>query len=165
MSEVIEQQKQEPVKETKPEPIKRVVILNPQRMKLAEYERQEWVCNAEEGTTIHDILDPQYWAHMAPQMRPYDRIEVRIDTGEWFAELIVLSCERNWARVHLLRCEELASPTEDMLPTSKFKVEWKGPQRKWEVIRLADSEAIQSGLADRQAANMWLRNYEAVTLQ
>ena len=81
---------------------KRVVILNPSRLQGAEYARQDWVVNAEEGTKISDVLDPAYWAHTSAQMKPYDRIEVRLETGEWILELLVLSADRNWARVQVL---------------------------------------------------------------
>ena len=60
----------------------RAVILNPQRIGLAEQLMQHWVVNAEEGTTVADVLDPGYWAHCAAQMQVYDRIDVRLETGE-----------------------------------------------------------------------------------
>ncbi len=65
---------------------KRALILNPQRMKLAEYERQDWVINAEDGTSPDDLKDPGFWAHVSAQMKPYDHVEVRIDrtTGRDF---------------------------------------------------------------------------------
>ena len=62
--------------------LKRAVILNPQRRGLAEQMRQDWVVNAEEGTSVQDVLDPSYWAHIAAELQQYDHIEVRLETGE-----------------------------------------------------------------------------------
>jgi hypothetical protein len=43
------------------------------------------------------------------------------------------------------------------------KVEWKGPQRKHVVVRLADGAVIQEGIAEKSAANVWLENYLKTT--
>lgn len=141
---------------------KRVVILNPQRMALAEQWRQDWVVNAEQGTTVQDVLDPQYWSHMAARMQPYDRVEVRLETGEWVMEVLVLSVGRNYAQVFLMVKYDLQGVGEDTPVAIKHKVEWKGPQHKWVVTRLADSQAIQSGLESKEAANTWVQNHERV---
>jgi len=142
---------------------KRTVILNPSRMGLSEYLRQDWVVNAEEGTTVQDILDPGYWAHTSAQMKPYDRIEVRLETGEWIADLIALQVDRNWARVHMLHLHDLVAVASEVPAPQKFRVEWKGPQRKHVVIRLSDSLAIQEGFSAKTEAIAWLQTYEQAT--
>lgn len=142
---------------------KRVVILNPQRMSLAEQVRQDWVVNAEHGTTMADVLDPQYWAHMASQMQPWDRVDVRLETGEWLMELLVINTGRNWAQVHVLNQHQLEQRAETMPAAQKHKIEWKGPQHKWCVIRLADNEMIERGKASKEEAGQWLAAYERTT--
>lgn len=143
--------------------VRRAVILNPQRIGLAEERRQDWVVNAEENTTVQDVMDPQYWAHMAQHFSPYDRIDVRLETGEWLLELLVISVGRNWASVHLCQKHDLQPVTEDMPTAIKHKVEWKGPQIKHAVIRIADSEILQSGFAKKNEAIEWMVNHEKVT--
>lgn len=133
------------------EETKRDKILIEARLKEAEYERKVYVVNAEHGTTINDVLEPAYWAHVAPKLRPYTRLEVRIDSGEWMLELLVLSCDRTWAKVAVLHRYELAPGDEDMPPASKHKVEFKGPHWKWCVIRVADGGVIFKGLEKEQA--------------
>lgn len=155
MSEVLEQPKAA---------VKRVNILNPQRIGLSEERRQEWVVDAEEGTTIEDIMDPAYWAHMASQFQMFDHIEVRLETGEWIAELIVLTPGRNYARVFLKAKHDLAGESRD-IPASAIthKVEFKGPQRKHVVIRIADGAVIQEGIPSKTEANAWLSAYLKTT--
>ena len=139
---------------------KRALILNPQRIGLAEQLRQDWVVNAEEGTTIKDVLDPGYWAHCAAQMQVYDHVEVRLETGEWLAELLVLDVGRNYARMYLAKVHDFAEVNTEM-PTNAIthKVEWKGPQRKHVVIRLADNAAVQEGFSEKSAAIEWMNNH------
>jgi hypothetical protein len=138
-------------------------ILNPQRMGLAEHLRQQWMVNAEEGTTVEDVLDPQYWSHMAAQLQPYDRIDVLLETGEWLLELLVINRGRNWAQVHLLHKYDLEQRSEIMPAAQKHRIEWKGPQRKHAVIRIADSQVIQDGFSSKLEAGVWLANHEKVT--
>jgi hypothetical protein len=141
---------------------KRSNILNPHRIGLAEQKRQEWVVDAEEGTTIADLLEPGYWGHVSAQFQPYDHVEVRLETGEWLAELLVMGVGRNWAKVYLVTKHEL-QPVEDTPPAIKHKVEWKGPHRKHAVIRVADSEVVQEGFSEKSEAVTWMLNHERVT--
>ena len=135
--------------------------LNPQRMALAEQWRQDWVVNAEEGTTIEEVLDPSYWAHMAAHLQQFDRIEVRMETGQWVAELITKQVGRNWAAVHLVVKHDLEA-SQDLTPDTakKHEVVWRGSQHKHCVVRLADKEILQSGISSKTEAQAWLDNYE-----
>jgi hypothetical protein len=149
------------------EVINRTLILDPQRMALSEVLRQDWVVNAEEGTAIEDVLKPAYWSHMSMNMNVYDHIEVRLETGEWILELIVLEQGRNWARVYLahqhnLRRIEAQSETVPSV-VAQHEVAWKGPQHKYAVIRTSDGQMIQNGFVEKVAAFEWLTNHEKAT--
>lgn len=144
-----------------PEEKKRTPMMDQTRMRLAEYERQDWVANIEFGLTVDDIMVPGFWAHMASQMKPYDHVEARSDDGTWIAHLIVTGCERTWARMALDRVVTLT--TKDVAETQAIamhKVEWKGPQNKFTVIRLADAAPIRTGFATKDEANAWMREHE-----
>jgi hypothetical protein len=140
---------------------KRAVILNPQRMALAEQWRQDWVVNAEEGTSIEDVLDPEYFSHMASQMQQFDRIEVRMETGEWVAELIVKAVGRNWVSCHLIVEHQLEVVSDAPAATIKHDVMWRGQHHKWCVKRKSDGEVLQAGMASKDDAETWLKNYES----
>lgn len=142
---------------------KRDLILSPARMSLAEQWRQDWVANAEAGTTVDDVMDPQYWSHMAAQMQPYDHVEVRLETGEWVLELLVVSVGRNFAQVMLKHRYDLVEASKSETPGSKHEVINLGPQRKWAVKRVSDSAVLQEGLAKRNDAQAWMDNYENIT--
>lgn len=141
---------------------KRVVILNPQRMALREQLRQDWVVHAEAGTTIADVLEPQFWSHMAAQMQPYDRIEVLLETGEWILELVALGVGRNWAQVHVLQKYDLEQRSETAPVAARHRVEWKAGKKHC-VIRIADGALVQDGFPSKEEAQVWLANHERVT--
>lgn len=146
-----------------PEEKKRSVQITQNRMRLAEFDRQEWVANAEFGTTVDDIQEPGYWAHMAAQLKPYDHIEVRAEDGTWIAHLVVMGCDRTWAKVVVDRVMTLTTKDVAMSQASKYEIAWKGPQHRHAVIRSADREMVKSGFQTREEAGLWMREYEKVT--
>jgi hypothetical protein len=135
------------------------------RMGLSESKRQDWVVDAEEGHTVEQVLDPMYWAHVAPKFTLYDRVEVRVDTGEWMLELIVIQTGRNFARVHVAARHDFTTSPSAAAPKSsiRHKIEYKGTHKKHCVIRIADSALLQEGFQTRDMASEWLANYERVT--
>jgi len=141
---------------------KRSIQIDPGRMRLAEYDRQDWVANAPEGTVIEDITEPSFWSLMAAQMKPYDRVEIRADDGTWLAEVLVLGCDRTWARVHLLNHYKLSTADVSLTQSVRHESFWRGPQHKWCVKRLTDNEIVKSGCATREEASTWLREHEKV---
>lgn len=148
-----------------PAPARRAVVVDPQRMQTAEYVRRDWVCTAEEATTVNDILDPSYWCHVAGQLTAYDRIEVRIDTGEFLLELLVKQCGRNWAQVALLHHHDLVGKVQTGAAAGdEFDVLWKGPLLKWCVIRKSDKQALEQKMASKEAGLAWVTAYENTIL-
>ena len=133
--------------------------LSPERFKNAEFERQVHVANADEGTQPGDLLSADYWSHAAAQMKPWDRIEVRANDGTWFAELLVLDVNRNWAKVAMLSLTKLTSidvSQSGAQAAMPYRVEYKGPQLKWVVIRKTDQEVVHSGETSVEGATLWM---------
>ncbi len=131
-----------------------------ERMKLAEFMRQDWVVNAEEGTTLEELQDPVYWSHMAPALQQFDHIEVREETGAWVATLMVLRAERTLAIVKLLDHTPLGAADEEFKASATYVVKYSGPHHRYRVIRASDGAVVQSGLFDKRAANDWIEQFE-----
>lgn len=139
---------------------KRSVVIGPGRMRLAEYDRQDWVANAPEGCVVDDLKDPAFWSLMAAQMKPYDRIEVRADDGTWLAECVVIGCERTWAKVNVLAHHKLTNATEAMSKTPQHEVKFMGPQRKWTILRTKDKTVLKEGCETKDEAVAWMNDHE-----
>lgn len=151
--------------------------LDAHRFKFAENERLVYVAVIEAGVTRKQVIDPAFWAHVAPKLQPYTKIELTCDDGSLFAELLVLQAERTWARVYVLSWHNLttrdvalsqgepgsagAGPGPD--PASLFRVEHKGQHKKWCVIRNADGGYVREGEQSKADANHWLEEYLKVT--
>lgn len=135
---------------------------NRTRLQQGDFARTLHVVTAHENTTPEDLLDPSYWAHISSFFKPNDRIEVRADDGAWFAELLVLDCSRQWAKVHLLSKHKLT--TADVSQTQAdlangYEIKWRGPHLKHSVIRVADAMPVKEGCATRDEAAGWLREH------
>ena len=137
---------------------KRVQELNPSRMKECEFERTVYTITTHENTSPEDLLKPEYWTNVAEKFKPFDKVEARADDGSWYAEFLVLETSRRWTRMHLLMQANLTT-TDVSLTQSKlgeFNIEWKGPARKFCVIRASDQEMIHEGEQSKGTAHAWL---------
>lgn len=133
--------------------------LDPARFSLGEYVNQFWTITAEEHTTLDDVLAPEYLGNVASKLRPYDRIAVRTDTGEWYAELLVKSCGRTWAVTTVIFSVDLCTADVEMSQAENFEVRWRGPHLKHCVIRMSDHECIKEGCETKVDAQAWLASY------
>jgi len=139
----------------------RVRVLVEARMKSAEYARQDFVIDADEGTSKADLLDTAYWAHVSMAFKPFDHLDVREETGAWVAQLLVVDCGRNWAKVHLMQYHDLRSTAAIATPADRYKIEWKGSHHKHSVIRIHDNQVVQNGFATKEEAGVWLKGHES----
>lgn len=160
-----------------------VIKLNVTRLKESQYERRVWSASPQHGTPFEKLLDPNYWAHVAPKLKPWDRIEVQPDGIGYFAELLVVDADRLWAKVKVIRYVDFTSkpavdpsqpaldlgdetpaeldhedPEESDNVDDNYLVEFKG-SNKWSVIRKADGEVLKSGYPNKGGANKWLRTH------
>ena len=142
---------------------KRSPTLQPERMRLAEYDRQDWVINCEPEITVEDILEPGYWAHVAQLMKPYDHIEARAEDGTWVADLVVTGCDRTWAKVALKQQYHLTSKDVSLSQANKHEVQWKGPQLRWATVRTDDRAIVKAGFQTKEEAGAWTKEHEKVT--
>lgn len=155
--------------------------LDASRLKLAEHERNVHLITVEEGVTRAQIINPAFLAHIAAKLRPYDQIEVRCDDGTIWARTLVLQAERTWARIYVLEWHDLTTrdvslsqaagegqePGKVEAPDAKrdaeFQVVYKGPHKKWCVIRNLDSQYVREGEENKAQAVQWLDQWIKVT--
>jgi hypothetical protein len=138
----------------------RIVQCSPGRMKLREHAHNSWSVNAPTGAVPDDVKSSDFWSLMSAKLRPFDRFEVIGDDGSWLVEGRVLSCSRNWAEVVIHNSYTFGKATAP--DTSKrYKVEWKGPEMLWCVIRNHDSAVIQDKIERKEDAVKFMSEHEA----
>lgn len=130
--------------------------------KSAEYERLESVASPEAGTSLDEMLAPGYWANVAKQMKAGQIIQIWPAGGAWWAEMLVRNVQPFAAKVHVLRSVVFdvgapkAEPEETSEPKSDYKIQWRGPQHKFAVFRVADNTLLQEGFENKDLAGAWL---------
>lgn len=139
-------------------PDRKVRELEGDRMRECEFQRTVWVATAHEGTVAADLLQPEYWTHVAERFKPFDHVEARADDGSWYAEFLVLEAGRRWTRMHPLCIHNLSTPDVSLTAAryAEFLVEYKGPGPKHCVIRRADQTVIHDGEETKEGAYRWL---------
>lgn len=133
--------------------------LLPSRFQQAEHARTVWRVVAEEGTTIEDVLKPQFWAHVAHTMARFDRIEVLADDETWFLDLIIRDCGRGFAKVAILAKTEFEASVEKATSIEGFEIAWKGPKRRWSVIREEGRAPIKDNFPGKAQALAWVQEF------
>lgn len=136
--------------------VKPLIHLAPSRMTQAEFSRVIYSVTCESGTTIDQLLESSYWAHVGAKFKPGDRIEVMPDDREFFAELLVMAAGRLYADMTLLRAVDLDKPkaVEGGIP---YEVEHAGDHAKWRVRQ--GKLVLKEGFQSKAQAAKWAKNH------
>ncbi len=127
-------------------------VKRPTNLEESTYARTIWQVKPEINVTVKDLLNPDYWAHVARHLRAGDRIEAIPDDRHYFAEFFVLAASTNWAKLVLLR-EKTIIKDNDRTVTDGFSVAFAGAH-KWRVTR--GSEILSKDHDDKASASKWL---------
>lgn len=132
------------------------------RMKLAEHARNVHVVSVPAGTSKDDVLVPSYWAHVAHQIKPKDRMELWAEDRSWFADAIVVKASR--LEVHLrtvsyLDMDAVAEPVAAR--KDGYHVDYGGPVDLYRVVRDGDAKVMTLGLTKAEA-DQWIADQVAV---
>lgn len=114
--------------------------LHPSRFALAEHKFNRWAIIQPAGEAFEEVLKPGYWAHVGASLRIGDEIRVINDEMNVYARLLVVTCERLWANVHVLDFQPIEAATEGGSSEYSVKVEWAGPHDKHRVFRMRDGQ-------------------------
>ena len=123
----------------------------------ASAKRNLWIVTTDLGVTKDDFTRPGYWSLVAWKFRIYDRLEIRSGDGEFFAEYLIIDCDKNFAKIHELSWVDLKSDNAAMDEAcgTEFEYRLRGP-RGHSVIRLSDSAVMVEELSSKDQAIAWI---------
>jgi len=146
---------------------KRQPALIPSDLKQADYNRNRFLAHPPEGTTLEDVLNPAFWAHVSRQFVPGggDIIEVVPADRSFYAELLVVECRKvglvtNIRLVKLNYVPLVENKPAGKAAKSEYEVVYRGEARKHTVTRTADKEVVSEGHATKQDALNWIDEQE-----
>lgn len=142
---------------------RRITPIPRSRLSIADQGRLIHVAYAERGTTKEDLLDPEYWKMVAPQLNPNDRIEVYCEAQEFFGIFIVMQRGQNAAIVRNLEWYDLTKGRQATMPTGDpsqdYEVKWGNMHTKWRVLRVSDGAVIKDQCPDELTAEREKADY------
>lgn len=110
--------------------------------------------------TSEQLLNPQAWIHVKrkfPEIAVKNRIECVKEDMSLFVELIVTGVSNDIIFVKILRTVDLDDKIE-VKEESAYDIVWKGPNKKFAIVRKADKEELRSGFAAKAEAQECLKN-------
>lgn len=148
--------------------------LTPNALVQAEFARMVYAITLPEGSDFMQLLDPNYWVHVAVKFKPGFRIEVTTEDHAFFGELYVVACDRTWAKVVPLRYTPFRSeqkakePTKaasgltlDEFNTEDHYVDYVQGQSKGRVVHRASKSVVREGFNSKKEAAEWMVAHEA----
>jgi hypothetical protein len=136
-----------------------IYVLGAERMKQAEYERSLYVVTPTPGVTIDDLIKPECWAAVSLKLRPWDHVEVRAEDGTYYAEFLVMACDRSWALVHVLNYHALSTPDVSLSQAhSAYEIKHT-PNLRWHIVRKSDRHIVKDSMQLRSQAEDALREH------
>lgn len=129
------------------------------QLQTAEHLRRDLIVKPERGTTLAEMLVPQYWVHVHRQLQALDRIEVRPADGSWWAELLVIAVEPFAARVEVLREHQIGRQNgAEIEPPKGYSFMHRG-SNGWCAIRLSDGIVLKEKEPSIEAIAAWLAGH------
>lgn len=132
------------------------------RMKPTDYEVTDFSITVPQEVGLDDVLEPEFFANVAPKLTPYSKIRVRTDDGTWYAELLVIAVGRVWARTVPLLFQQLTNNDVDITEadrSDKYRVMFRGPHLKWCVVHREDGSVLHEQHESKREAVNWLQEY------
>lgn len=129
-------------------------MMKPLKLIAAEHEVICYHHRPSPEVAFDALLAPDYWSHVAFQLRPGYRIEVFAEDGSYWAMLIVRAAGKVDAVVAVLDHKTLVAEA-DKTPDG-YDIKWRGPKAKFGILRRSDSALVQDGFALREDAENWL---------
>jgi hypothetical protein len=111
------------------------------------------------GTNFEDVLEPNYWALVAPSLLNGDWIRVLTDDGSYEALITVRAVsgpgsgrQNNRAIVAKLQFWTFDPVIDPAVRPTSHRVEYRGTHLKWCVIRNSDGEPVKDGYTSEDEA-------------
>lgn len=125
----------------------------------ADYLIGRYAAKAPVGTTLEDVLHPEYFQNHISSLRPGMMITVVSDDFELDCDLRVLTVTKTTAKMRVIRTLDKAATPKAKADVSGVKVRHAGPYHKYRIEHAG--EVIQHGFATEEEALAAAEKYKA----
>lgn len=134
------------------------------RWAIADSRRNVWAYDASVGTQIDDLLVPAFWLRIGMAMEgkvlPWDLLEVREETGQWYVQAVVKSIGAHGIDIAFLKGTHLenVAPAGAATPIGpEYSVKHMGTHHEWCAMR--GDHTLKSGMKSQAEASRWITEY------
>ena len=129
------------------------------RLKERQYAYNEWFAELPPGATIEQVMEPDYWAHLAMLIRPLDTMEVFSEDGTWEALFRVMFVGPNEVKLSTLRVVEHEKVVGTASLSDVYDIIYKSAITKWAVVNKQNGMIIKDKFFPRSEAVAFLRKH------
>lgn len=130
------------------------------RLKEVVHARNEYFAEIPNGTTIEDILKPEYWAHYAKdKLRPLDVIECFCDDASWECSLRVMYVAKTEVKMSLRWKVAHDNVLPEETETDVHEIKWHGPTAQFAIVRKDNNEVLKDRLYPKSEAAAYLKRH------
>lgn len=129
----------------------KVAKLSGGRFMQSDYIIGRYAAKPPSGTTLEDVLHPEYFQNELNVLRPGMLINVLSDDFKLDCDLRVMTVTKTTAKCRLVRLfEDSQEPKIETADASGVTVGWGGPNHKWRVLH--NKTVIDHGYASEEEA-------------
>lgn len=135
-------------------------FFSPFNIKTADFVRTIFRHQLEQHFTKEDLLNHEKWRQIVkanPSLKIGDIIEVLREDNAFYVELLVIGKVNDNLFVKILSFLNLEDE-EKSTKESDFEILWKGPMKKFTIIRQSDKKEIKDKFSSKDEARFWLKN-------
>lgn len=128
------------------------------RLSPVEHKRAELFADIPAGTAPEALLNPDYWQHLAAQLRPLDLIEAFCEDGSWeglYRVMFVSSAEVVLSPVRITRHGQPGQIDDH----ETFEIKWISPSKKFGVVHRGNGSVVKDGLYPKSQAYSYLQKH------
>jgi hypothetical protein len=116
--------------------------LKASQMQPADQAHLTHFVTVEPGTTIDDVLKPEFWRNVVLGLNPSDHIEVEATDGSFFADLRVRGKGKSWAKVRLHHVSHHEPDEDDSDAWKESYVVTTRPSQGFVILRKSDNVVV-----------------------
>ncbi|MDW9528070.1 hypothetical protein [Sinorhizobium meliloti] len=130
------------------------------RFQQADYSIGRYAARPPSGTTLEDVMHPEYFQNELNALKPGMLINVLSDDFALDCDVRVLTVTKTTAKVRLIRLyQEGEAPKVESGDVTDALVTWGGPNHKWRVIH--NGTVIEHGFSTQEEAEAAAARYRA----
>lgn len=158
------------------------IKLKNNRILREEFATSRWVIKAEIGTTVKDLLRPDFYSSSANLIKENDYIRVFFDDKSHVVDLLVLEVDSKnitptWIKTVIINLVNISKAVEETkkaieevkeikeenkeseeeIFSSEYEIKFRGPVLKFSIIRKSDKVIMQENISTKIEANKLLK--------